>query len=162
MPGDAYNLSCSQRQRSTRQVEDGQTCSTRRIDQGDGTFREEQVCQPKYRDEPVYDQWCSYSVDRWQYERSATANGDSISPAPNWPDYQLNCDGQSSIGCERVPGDGQVETYLVHFKGDGDSTYECSYPQDQWQSIADESVWTLKVGVVVSSSVDCSSLAPSK
>ncbi|MEM7738389.1 MAG: hypothetical protein AAF267_21645, partial [Deinococcota bacterium] len=53
MPVDAYRVNRSQRQRSTRQVADGETCNFRNVDRGDGTFRREQVCTTNYRSEPV-------------------------------------------------------------------------------------------------------------
>src|SRR5690606_34912595 len=67
---------CTQKQRSTRQVPDGQECTSRRVDQGDGTFRTEQDCRTKYRSEPVYDDWCTWSGQRWEYSRSISTSGD--------------------------------------------------------------------------------------
>jgi hypothetical protein len=55
VPADAYGVSCSERQRDTRQVPDGERCEVRRIDNGDGTFREQNECYTLYRDEPIYD-----------------------------------------------------------------------------------------------------------
>src|SRR5690606_3417806 len=40
-PADAYNVSSRYEQVGSRQVPDGETCSSRQVDQGDGTFRQE-------------------------------------------------------------------------------------------------------------------------
>ncbi|HLA43810.1 MAG TPA: hypothetical protein VJZ27_10260, partial [Aggregatilineales bacterium] len=64
MPGDAYSVSRSERERSSRQVPDGEDCRTRRVDNGDGTFSERQECTTRYRSEPIYDDYCEYKVDR--------------------------------------------------------------------------------------------------
>jgi hypothetical protein len=72
MLGDAYNVSRRREQIDTRRVQDGETCIRQQVDQGDGTFREQQVCSPKYREEPVYGDICCYSIDRWQVERTVS------------------------------------------------------------------------------------------
>ena len=47
LPADAYGVSRSRAQRSTRQVADGQTCHDERIDKGDGTFVKRRECTPR-------------------------------------------------------------------------------------------------------------------
>ncbi len=156
VPGGAYSVSCSQRQRDTNRVPDGEECTTRRIDQGDGTYREEQQCRTTYREEPVYDQWCTFTIDRWEYERSATANGSSVNDTPYWPEYSLNCEGQSTFGCERMSDNN--EAYYVHLRGEGDNTYECPFPQGEWANIAVESAWTVQIRVVDAGAANCDTL----
>ena len=79
--------SCRQEQRSTRRVPDGQECRTVRRDQGDGTFREERQCETKYRDEPVYDDKCTWSGQRWESDRTEEVSG-GLSDTPVWPDVR--------------------------------------------------------------------------
>lgn len=64
MPSDAYNVFRYREVRSHKQVPDGQTCSTQRRDQGDGSYSTERVCYTNYRSEPVYDYRCHYTVLR--------------------------------------------------------------------------------------------------
>jgi hypothetical protein len=84
MPGDARGVTRTRKERSTKRVPDGETCGTRKVDNGDGTYREARECQPKYRDEPVLDDHCSFTVDRWSVARTAEASGKG-SEAPTWP-----------------------------------------------------------------------------
>src|SRR5690606_36771356 len=97
-------------QRDTRQVPDGEECTTRRVDNGDGTCSERRTCRTVYRSEPIYDQRCYFTVDRWGYERSVTTSGASLNEAPFWPQACLARTG-SCIGCERE-GE-RVEEYHV-------------------------------------------------
>ncbi|MDZ7705551.1 MAG: zinc ribbon domain-containing protein, partial [Trueperaceae bacterium] len=73
MPRDAYSVRRSREIRSYNeyQVRTGEECSVRNVDNGDGTFRQERVCTDTYRTErePVYDDFCDYTVDRWGFER---------------------------------------------------------------------------------------------
>ncbi|MBZ0299531.1 MAG: zinc ribbon domain-containing protein [Anaerolineae bacterium] len=154
MPSDAYSVSRRSEVRSYRQIPDGEECSTRRVDNGDGTFSERRECRTKYRDEPVYDNMCYFTVNRWGYERSARAAGESLKEQPYWPDTQIRQTG-TCIGCER---EGQRNAdYLVHFRADQDE-YTCNLDQPQWDSIPLESTWTFKVGVITNQP-DCSTLA---
>jgi hypothetical protein len=149
---------CVEKQRSTRQVPDGEECSNRRVDNGDGTFRTERQCSTKYRSEPVYDDWCTFSGRRWDYERSVTTSGKSVSEAPIWGNVTLKCNGQSTIGCEREAG--RSEEYLVHFKGEENVTFQCGMPQIKWESVRVESVWTVRVRVLDKDAADCDTLKP--
>lgn len=155
MPGDAYSISRRQEQRSSRQVQDGEECSTRRVDQGDGTFREVRECRPRYRSEPVYDDRCYFTVNRWGYTRSIKAEGASLSEAPNWPAVTLSRSG-TCLGCEREGG--RNDTYSVYLR-EGDNTYTCNVDQEQWAAMPIESTWTFSVGVLTGQP-DCSSLEP--
>ena len=55
---------CVLTQRSVEQVADGQECKTVRTDNGDGTFSERRDCVTRYREEPVYDDWCEFTGKR--------------------------------------------------------------------------------------------------
>ena len=155
MPGDAYSISRRREQRDTRQIPDGEECSTSRVDNGDGTFSEQRTCRTKYRSEPIYDDKCYFTVNRWGYERSVTAEGETLNQEPAWPQTNItrSC---SAIGCEREGG--REESYVVYLQS-GENEYTCSFPQDQWRSLAIESAWTFKVGVLTGQP-DCGSLEP--
>lgn len=156
-PGDnVIRGLCTDRQRSTRQVPDGQECRDRRVDQGDGTYRTERECTTKYRSEPVYDRWCTFTGQRWNYTRSVTTQGQNVKETPYWGELTLQCAGQRSVGCEREAG--RNETYNVEFTGDKDIKYYCPFPQAEWEQIRIESLWTVNVRVLDQDAADCSSL----
>ncbi len=144
MPGDAYSVSRREEQRSTTRVQDGESCEVRRIDSGDGTFREQRVCSPTYRDEPVYDMRCTYTVDRWGFSRAVNAAGASLGE-PNWPEVNLTRTGNCR-GCEREAE--RSENYTLMLRGEGDNTYECGVPFEMWQTATVETAFTLQVSGV--------------
>lgn len=164
VPNTAYNVSCSRKQSGTRQIPDGETCSVRRIDNGDGTFSERQECQTTYRSEAVYDDYCSYTVDRWESGRTAISSGDSLGIV-SWPELSL-APGQSlaaggsgtRIGAEKEGERRQV--YVVTLRDSNGETYECEFDSEtRWREFSTESRWDLKIGAVTGAP-DCDSLKP--
>ena len=149
--------SCRQEQRSTNRVPDGQECTTRRVDQGDGTFREVEDCQTRYREEPVYDDMCTWSGQSWQAARSIDTRGSGLSPEPAWGALNLNCEGQRRLGCERESS--RSENYLLVLRGDEDRLYRCDLPQAEWATAAIESAWTLEIYRVDANNANCGTLA---
>jgi len=139
--GDSVSMgSCSREQRSTRRVADGQTCRTVRQDNGDGTFSQRQECTTDYREEPVYDDMCTWNGFHWEHDRNETTSGD-LSDPPRWADIDLNCEDQRRIGCERESR--RNEQYTVFYADtDSDADYRCDYPQNEWESISVESLWS--------------------
>jgi len=140
MPSDAYSVSRHREQRSSRQIPDGQECHTKNVDRGNGTFERREVCETKYRSEPIYDDKCSYTVDRWQYARSVDAAGD-LAQAPRWPSLPSMRMG-SCRGCEREGP--HHESYVV---------------ETDWRGLADGKSYPMKVRVMTSGA-DCGSLHP--
>jgi hypothetical protein len=145
---------CSSRQRSSEQVYDGEECRTVRVDRGDGTFSESQQCSPRYRSEPIYDDWCTFSGTRWESFRQVQMNG-GLNDEPTWGDTSVNCSGQSRVGCERI--NNQQEQYLLVLRGDGEE-YRCPFPRAEWEEIRIETTYTMKVNAVDRSAADCDSL----
>lgn len=149
--------SCRQEQRSTRRVPDGEECRVRQVDQGDGTFREERVCETTYRTEAVYDDMCTWSGTNWMSDRTERTSGTSVRETPVWPDITLNCAGQRQLGCERESG--RNERYSVLYEAQENSNnYRCNYPQERWASIAVGSVWVGQVRVVDGGGLSCNDL----
>ncbi|MGB1287393.1 MAG: double zinc ribbon domain-containing protein [Aggregatilineales bacterium] len=146
---------CTRRQSGTNRIPDGETCRTVRTDRGDGTFSQRQQCTTKYRSEPVYDDWCTWRGQRWEYERSAESAGDSVNETPYWAEYNLQCDGQRSVGCERVSQ--RLEAYTVLYRNE-DISYRCDYPQNVWETVSIESLWTGQVGKFNRGSIDCGTI----
>jgi hypothetical protein len=158
LPGDAREVRRGRKQRSTRRVADGETCTTTNVDQGDGTFRQVRRCEPRYRDEPVYDAWCDFAVDRWVKAREIVASGAAVEPSPHWPEVAVKeC---ARLGCERPGGRREAYTVLLATQ-DGDSgtaRHECGFGQDRWKTFAVASRFEAQIGVLTGS-LDCDSLA---
>jgi len=157
--GDSVSIvlgSCREEQRSTRRVDTGRDeCRTVRTDNGDGTFTEREECTDIYRNEPVYDDMCTWEGNRWERHRTVQTSGDSLRDTPQWGDVNLDCAGQRRVGCERESG--RSEQYTVHFRGD-DKEAACNFSQDEWEAIPIESVWTAEVRARGMGPVVCESL----
>lgn len=156
-----YNVSmvpgtCVERQRGTRQVPDGQTCNVVRSDNGDGTFNEREVCHTNYRSEPVYDDWCQWSGERYTLDDTYTTSGLDLNTF--WPQVSLNCANQQRIGCQR---EDRKSTYWITFKlDDGDQTYRCDFGINDWQAAEEGDRFTVQVRAMDESAADCGSLKP--
>jgi hypothetical protein len=155
LPQQAYALSRKQEMRSYQQIADGEVCQTQRLDQGDGTYVEKELCQPKYRREPVYADKCYYQIDRWAYARTITAKGDDLQPY--WPKVQLQCANQPRIGCEREQE--RTAEYTVILQNQQQQAYDCPVAQEKWQSLANNSTWTAEIGKLLND-IRCDSLQP--
>lgn len=145
VPSGAYNMTCHREQRSTRRIPDGEDCRTERQDRGDGTFSERQVCETRYREEPVYDDMCDFTIDRWTYTRSATSRGDSINDEPYWEDPNLNDCRSTRLGCEREGG--RNERYTLQLAGSNNATYTCDVPFSLWDDSEIEDTFSVRVNM---------------
>lgn len=152
VPAGADVTSRRQEVRSHNKVSDGETCHTEQHDNGDGTFSEIEKCVPKTRDEPVYDDKCTYTVNRWHEVNTVKADG-SGGEQPTWPKVRLGREGDC-VGCQRQGS--RKESYTVSFKA-GTESHDCAFAQEKWSSFQDGSRWKGEIGVV-SGSLDCDSL----
>lgn len=97
----------------------------------------ERVEHKVYRDEPVYDTWYTYEIDRWEVIRTARSSGNDQDPY--WPDTDIR----------RMQREGaKDETYTVHLKVLEDNrfdrlTYETSF--NQWSAYKMGDHFTAKV-----------------
>jgi membrane protease subunit (stomatin/prohibitin family) len=158
MPSGAREVSRTKAERSTRKVQDGEECKTRKKDRGDGTFKETKECTPKYREEPVMDDKCSYDVTKWSRSRTETAKGSSTTEPRAWPPTNLTRTGTCE-GCEREGK--RSEVYKVTFREPPKTeTYECGFPEAKWASYQKGSKW--KGGIRSLGGLDCGSLVPAK
>lgn len=155
MPPGAYSVSRRTEQVGTRRVPDGEVCTNRQVDQGDGTFRQVRDCQTRYREEPVMGLVCYYTVDLWQNNRTLKTEGDKTSE-PRWPDVQLARVGDCR-GCERE-GD-RNERYFIALRGEGDATYTCAVDRAVWEATAPERVFRLEIATV-GGGARCNTLEP--
>ncbi|HEU0029836.1 MAG TPA: hypothetical protein VFQ53_04325 [Kofleriaceae bacterium] len=83
VPAGGRTTSCFSKQRSSKQIPDGEECHDEKVDRKDGTFEVVKKCRTKYRSEPVNDTWCSYRIRRWREIDQARASGHDLEPA--WP-----------------------------------------------------------------------------
>jgi hypothetical protein len=149
VPLDASFPVCRERERSKRQIPDGEDCRTERRDNKDGTFEQVQKCKPKYRSEPVMDSWCRFTARRWRPVTELTTSGTGMSPA--WPGDAPAADARASLGARRQGR--RTETLTLQFTGHG----SCDVSDAIWRKYKDGQ--KLKVDVRASSGdVVCSSL----
>jgi len=94
----------------------------------------------------VYDQRCSYRVDRWVEARRVEANGASLAEAPRWPEVQLRATG-SCLGCEREGR--RSERYEVRFRVEPSGEEEtCTYSEAVWRTFTLGGRWPAKARVI--------------
>jgi hypothetical protein len=152
---DCYDCDCHSEQ---YQSGSHQECHTERQDNGNGSFSSYQVCTsvPDYSDrqvcvdrthqEPVYEAWCTYDIDRWKPQRTPTMSGGE-GQEPTWPKLEYKVCRATQLGCER-PGT-KSQWYKTEFKDLGDpDTYECEWPQSKWKKYRVGSQWEAIVKVV--------------
>ncbi|MFM8330791.1 MAG: hypothetical protein ACKN9T_03795 [Candidatus Methylumidiphilus sp.] len=144
LPADAYGVVRSQQVRSQRQVAEGEVCATRRSDRGDGTYAESLECAPKYRSEPVYGEYCRYTVNRWNHARTVATSGQN--PAPAWGEVRLNGGGGQCLGCEREAG--RREALFLYFKTKEGKPQEhrCQVSPKVWADARPGSTWSIDQG----------------
>lgn len=142
-------------QRSTKQVPDGETCTKRKKDNGDGTYREVRECSPKYRSEPVMADRCDYVVNEWRTVRTATERGASLVEKPRWPAVSLARPG-TCVGCEREGA--RAETYTLELEDAAShAKATCTLSEARWATFEKGSRWKTKVRVMTGG-VDCESM----
>jgi hypothetical protein len=154
LPRAAYSVSRRREVRSHRRVEAGEDCRTVNVDRGDGTFSQRRECTPRYREEPVYDLRCVFTIDRWSESRREVARGGAGGAPPSWPALSLR--GGDCRGCEREGR--RTTSYKVVLQA-GSRRFTCDVPEARWASFTQGSKWAYKVGVVTGSP-DCGSLTP--
>ena len=152
-PSDAWSVTTKSKERSTRSVPDGETCTPKNVDQGAGTFKKVEKCTPKTKSVPVYDDWCTYKVDRWKTARKVDARGKGLEPSPTWPTVKV--DGCKRLGCTREGK--RSEAYEVHFIDAEGETHDCSFAQERWAKMAVGGGFGGEL-TVIGSSIKCESL----
>lgn len=154
LPSNVRELRRYRAVRSHEQVPDGETCTTRRVDQGDGTFREVKDCKPRYKTRDIEDNRCDYEINRWSVARSVQASGAAMTPPPSWPALPA-LSACSHVGCERAGA--KRETYRVQLRApDGDSE-SCEVDSGRWARMGVGQRFRANVRVM-GGGVDCSSL----
>lgn len=115
---------CTRKQRTTKQVPDGENCHTERHDKKDGTFEQVRKCSPKYRDVPVDDDWCTFTLRSWIAVGQAKAAGAGLSP--QWPAPPPEVPGVRRAGA-------RTEKLYLDFAGKD----PCAVPDAVWRKYTD-------------------------
>lgn len=157
MPTGAKELRRVKADRSTKKVQDGEDCKVRKVDQGDGTYKEKKECKPRYKEEAVQDDKCTYSVDRWKVVRTEKARGEGLAGAPAWPDAKLARTGQC-VGCEREGEREERYTVVLTDEKSGERQ-ECNLDQSKWGSMKPAAKYKGQTRVLGGGLV-CTSLTP--
>jgi hypothetical protein len=100
VPNDASLPICARKERSTRKVADGEDCHVERHDKKDGTFEQVKKCTTKYRSEPVEDDWCTFTVRRWQKVDESKLAG--VGTLAAWPDSAPGSNIAPVLGARRA------------------------------------------------------------
>jgi hypothetical protein len=148
VPIEASFPICHERQRSTRQIEDGEDCHTERRDRKDGTFEQVKKCKPKLRSEPVMDSWCRFTARRWKAVSELKAAGHGLSPA--WPTDLPPENPPATLGARRQGK--RTETLTLELRGHG----SCDVSDAVWRKYVDGQKLTTEVHA--SGDVACGSL----
>ncbi|NLX09230.1 MAG: hypothetical protein GXY36_06205 [Chloroflexi bacterium] len=154
VPGDAYDKRCYDKKSGSRQVPSGSHEECRDVDMGDGSFQRQCTTVTDYRDEPVYDTWCDYKVNRWTYARTVSATGSTEADAPIWPQFSL---ATGNLGRERT-GE-RREAYTVVIRDSEGKEHTCRFDDsEEWAAFDEGDSVALEVGL--SGSADCDTLQP--
>lgn len=110
------------RTRSVYDHSESYTCGSRDLGNGyyedvecsRSVYRDETYQDPVYRQDPVYQTWYFYDIDKWVHERDAAASGNTRDdPPPAWPQFNLAYEGQTVLGAQRESS--REEHYYVVF-----------------------------------------------
>jgi hypothetical protein len=122
-PSDAYNVKSERKVRSMRNIYKTVTervpiTETHYRDNGNGstssyttTRYETRTRQEVDHQEPVYDTWYEYDVNRWLSTRAPTAKASDKNPI--WPEVILKLEGNTEVGAERISA--KDETYTIAY-----------------------------------------------
>lgn len=157
LPAGASEVVRRRERHGTRQVPDGEDCRAQKQDRGDGTFKEERVCQPRFKDEPIYEDKCSFVLPKWSPQGEQRAQGESS--APHWPTVALGRSGCRDPGCEREGA--RRERYVVQFKDDAGESYRCDFSERVWDQFSAGKRYPGKLRALVGT-LDCGSISPDR
>jgi hypothetical protein len=150
VPRDARMVTCRPKKRSTKKVEDGEECHTEKQDRKDGTFEMVKKCAPKYREEPVEDDWCSFRVLRWRELKEAALRASGTGMQPTSPTGAPPSNASATLGARRALAERQ--TLILDF-----GKQHCDVSEAVWRKYQDGAA--VKVLVVASSGdIVCDSL----
>ena len=131
VPTGARAITCASKERSTRDVADGESCTRIKRDKGDGTFEEVDQCTPKTRKESVMADWCDFRIDRWTQVDTVERKGTGLTVA--WPDAPAPAL-LTGPGARRAGS--KTATYTLELS-DGKQRQSCDVSEATWRKRAD-------------------------
>ena len=143
---------CTDKQRSTKEVPDGETCKTVKNDNGDGTYQETEQCSTNYKSVPVYDDWCTYEIKKWVVIDTKRASGTTLEPA--WPTTAIRECSMIALGCEKE-GD-RTDVYTVHMRDDAGKEHTCNFDETKWKAVKVNQTQVMEFGQLTGN-IDCKS-----
>ncbi len=157
LPTGAKELRRTREARGTERVEDGEDCRTRKVDNGDGTFKETEECTPRYKQVDKLEDKCDYEILDWGTARTERALGAAREPAPSWPQVVLTKPGTCQ-GCEREGK--RKESYEAVLQDAGGKEHRCSLPEAPWSALRVGQALAVRASVVTGA-IDCDSIGRS-
>jgi predicted nucleic acid-binding Zn ribbon protein len=135
VPLGAPGVVCHEEARSTKRVPDGETCERVRKDLGNGAFKEVRECAPKYREEPVMGERCTYRAPAWRVARMDRAEGQGLATPRRFAATAGALRAGSCIGCER---EGATDEILeVEVRAANGTSSRCRLDEARWSALKD-------------------------
>lgn len=135
VPMGVPGVVCHEEARSTKRVPDGETCERVRKDLGNGAFKEVRECAPKYREEAVMGERCTYRAPTWRVARTDRAEGQGLATPRRFAATVGALRAGSCIGCER---EGATDEILeVEVRTASGSTTRCPIDEARWNALKD-------------------------
>ena len=133
VPRGAVASDCELKERSKRQIPDGEDCKIEKVDKKDGTFEKVKKCKPKFRSEPVEDRWCTFTVREWrEVDRIKSAGGGTT---PAWPSQGLPAEQYSEVLGAKRRGS-KTQTLWLDMAG-LETKQSCDVNETAWKKYAD-------------------------
>ncbi len=130
------------KQKGTNRVADGEICKDKKVDRGDGTFKKERVCETKYKDVPIMDEYCTFTNAGWMVKHQLRNEADDMNPF--FAEYEIQKKG-NCIGCERIGK--KEEFYFLNMQHD-EKMKSCLVDKAKWEQFADQSKVKVKIGLI--------------
>lgn len=132
VPRHAQSVSRRREVRERRRVADGENCTTRRVDNGDGTFRTARSCSTRYRTENIYGDKCYYTVLDWREQSKKELSAANLTP--QWANPPIVACETPAVGCQRTKH--AVEEYWIDFVLPDSRRKTCKVDYETWKSFS--------------------------
>ena len=133
IPSGVIATRCETKERSKREVPDGEDCKVEKVDRKDGTFEKVKKCKPKFKSEPVDGKWCTFTAREWhEVDRVKTA-GSGVTPT--WPTQGLPPEQYVEVLGAKRRGT-KKQTFFLDMSG-VDPKQTCDVTEAVWKKYAD-------------------------
>jgi hypothetical protein len=142
LPPNTAITRCEARQKTTKQIPDGETCHDEKKDKKDGTFEVVKKCTPKTKSVSVDGKWCFYQSQQWTEVDRVKTTGTGTNA--QWPAERLPPETyQNALGAVRRGG--KQQKYYLDFTGLGDKGQTCEVDETVWKKYADKQAVQVQV-----------------